>query len=97
MGLRRRGFRVPEDIALVGCDDLPLSAELDVPLTTIAYPLEEMCRRATDLLLSQIEHASEPHAQPLAPRYIPLAAQLVIRESSERKAEPGAAGKEMDL
>lgn len=66
MGLRRRGLRVPEDIALVGCDDLPLSAELDVPLTTIAYPIDEMCRHAVGLLLSRTE--ADDSREPVAPR-----------------------------
>lgn len=80
MGLQRRGLRIPEDIAIAGCDDLPISAELDVPLTTIAYPVDEMCRLAVDLLLSRIE--AEPESHPIAPRYVPLDARLIIRESS---------------
>src|SRR5207249_2863558 len=43
MGLRRRGLSVPNDMALIGCDDLPLASQMDVPLTSIAYPIAEMC------------------------------------------------------
>ena len=93
MGLRRRGLRVPEDIALVGCDDLPLSAELDVPLTTIAYPVDEMCRRAVGLLLSRTE--ADDSREPVAPRCLRLDAELVVRESSMRPARlSSAVGKE---
>jgi LacI family transcriptional regulator len=85
MGLRRRGLHVPDDVALVGCDDLPLAAQLDVPLTTIAYPLEEVCRTAVSLLNQRIQShnagtvAAEPHTEQFPTR-------LVIRASSLRSS-----------
>jgi LacI family transcriptional regulator len=84
MGLRRKGLRVPEDIALVGCDDLPLAAQLDVPLTTIAYPLEAMCRAAVRLLIERIRSDSAASSEPLPPRAERLQTRLVVRESSSR-------------
>jgi LacI family transcriptional regulator len=87
MGLRRRGLRIPDDIALVGCDDLPLSAELDVPLTTIAYPVNELCRRAVDLLLERIEAQTTEETAPVPIRYVPLEARLVVRESTMRTSD----------
>ncbi len=91
MGLRRRGLRVPEDIALVGCDDLPLSAQLDMPLTTIAYPLGAMCRGAVTLLRERIVHGERERdeeneaTEPYAPRLRHFPTQLVVRESSRRR------------
>lgn len=49
--LRGRGLRPGHDVAVVGYNDLPLSAELSVPLTTLRGPLDEMGRRAVETLL----------------------------------------------
>jgi LacI family transcriptional regulator len=81
MGLRRQGLRIPEDVALVGCDDLPLAAQLDVALTSIHYPLEELCQRAVELLMERID-GQEPIEQPLSARRVELPTTLRIRESS---------------
>ncbi|MCC6731160.1 MAG: LacI family DNA-binding transcriptional regulator [Chthonomonadales bacterium] len=86
MGLRRQGVRIPDDIALVGCDDLPLAAELDVPLTSIAYPLGEMCRTAVDLLLERVQAAEGLAALP--PCHVLLPTELRIRASSVPKPPP---------
>ena len=85
MGLRRGGLRVPEDIALVGCDNLYISAQLDVPLTTIDYPLEAVCNQAVELLLNRIDAEDN---EPTEPRFQLLSTSLVIRESSRRRRNP---------
>lgn len=85
MGMRRKGVRVPHDIALVGCDGLPLAAQMDVPLTSIAYPLEEMCQIAVSMLLERIEgdqQGSEKNLSSLPPRYQMVPTALSVRESS---------------
>ncbi len=51
----QRGFRVPEDIAVVGFDDNPSSAHMEPPLTTVRQPFYEMGRRATEILLSLVD------------------------------------------
>lgn len=84
MGLRRRGLRVPEDIALVGCDDLPLVAQLDVPLTTIKYPLEAVCKEAVRQLLGRIEARDHSELPPEPPHAAFQETHLVVRESSLR-------------
>jgi len=50
--LQEHGYRVPEDIAVVGFDDLRLSAFLTPPLTTVRAPTEEVGRIATERLFS---------------------------------------------
>ena len=81
MGLRRRWLSVPSDIALASCDDLPLARHLDVPLTTIHYPLEAVCKTAVCLLTARI--AGSRAGQPPAPhRTELLETHLVVRESS---------------
>jgi LacI family transcriptional regulator len=52
--LYERGLRVPEDISLVGFDDLPQSAYMTPPVTTIHQPIYEMGRTAAHLLLAAL-------------------------------------------
>ncbi len=51
----QRGLRVPEDIAVVGFDDNPLSAHLEPALTTVRQPFYEMGRRASEILLALVD------------------------------------------
>lgn len=85
MGARRAGQRVPHDIALIGCDNLPLAAEMDVPLTSIDYPLSEMCRIAVEMLLERMG-ARHPSGESAPPRFRLLQTELCIRTSSLRDA-----------
>jgi DNA-binding LacI/PurR family transcriptional regulator len=52
--LTARGLRVPDDVAVVGYDDLGVAERTDPPLTTIRQSATEMARRATELLLEQL-------------------------------------------
>jgi DNA-binding LacI/PurR family transcriptional regulator len=81
---RRAGRRVPDDLAVVGFDDIPLAAAADPPLTTIAQPIDEIATHAVDLLLEQIAAKDIT----LDRRRVVLKAQLVVREScgSQREA-----------
>ncbi|GAB4452250.1 MAG: LacI family DNA-binding transcriptional regulator [Armatimonadaceae bacterium] len=96
MGLRRKGLRVPQDVALVGCDDLPLAAQMDVPLTSIVYPLEAMCRSAIEMLLDRLSgsfpaSAPEANAASRSIRYRSVPTTLAIRQSSRRDSADSAA------
>ncbi len=53
--LRESGYRVPQDVAMVGFDDISFAALTDPPLTTIAQPHREMGRLAVQILLQQLE------------------------------------------
>lgn len=78
-GIRDAGRRVPHDVALIGCDDLPLAAAVDVPITTIRYPLEAMCEMAVGKLLARLgDNEGEP--QPAGYTLVPT--QLIQRASS---------------
>jgi DNA-binding LacI/PurR family transcriptional regulator len=74
VALREAGLRVPEDLAVVGFDDVPLSRHLTPPLTTVRAPIEEAGRVAAQELASLIEGAK---AEPLTL----LPTELVIRKS----------------
>ncbi len=53
--LRDRGRRIPDDVAVVGFDDIPLAQELLLPLTTVRIPLAELGRRAAALILRTVQ------------------------------------------
>ena len=73
--LRELGKHVPEDIALVGYDNLPWLSEFASPLTAIAQPSYELGQEAVALLLRRI-------AQPSAPAHtVILQTTLIVRES----------------
>jgi DNA-binding LacI/PurR family transcriptional regulator len=74
--LREAGRRVPQDVAVVGFDDSPAAAGADPPLSSVRWPLDEMAREMTRLLLRAIEDRTLP------PRGILLATRLVPRASS---------------
>jgi DNA-binding LacI/PurR family transcriptional regulator len=60
--LRRAGRRVPEDVAVVGFDDLPLAQHTQPPLTTVRQPLERVGTAAAELLLTALDGLqSGPH------------------------------------
>ncbi len=78
-GLGRSGLKVPEDVLVIGCDDLPIMSELTVPVTSIHYPLEEVAQIAVELLMDRITFAGETLIEP---RCKSVEAVLKIRESS---------------
>src|SRR5262249_35841355 len=53
--LREAGRRVPEDVSVVGYDDIPLAEYCDPPLTTLRQPMREVGALATRLLIQNIE------------------------------------------
>ena len=70
------GVRVPDDVAILGYDDIDFAASAAIPLSSIRQPREEMGEVATDLLLAAIE---DPAAQV---RDIVLEPELVVRRST---------------
>ncbi|HJN14441.1 MAG TPA: LacI family DNA-binding transcriptional regulator [Armatimonadota bacterium] len=58
--IRDAGLRVPDDVALVGCDGIPVGDYLDPPLSTIRQPVDEMCRLGCEFLADRIEHPGGP-------------------------------------
>lgn len=56
--LEERGMRVPDDVAVVGYDDLDVAGRTTPPLTTVSNPIGELATRATRLLLESIQGGS---------------------------------------
>lgn len=75
--LMRHGIRVPEDIALIGFDDVDQAHQGVVPLTSVRQPGYAIGRAAGAALLEQL---ADPTAPPPAPT--PFSAELVVREST---------------
>jgi DNA-binding LacI/PurR family transcriptional regulator len=71
----RMGLRVPSDLAEVGFDNLRMSSQVPVPLTTINVHRTEMGEKAADLLLDRIEGRIRQ------PQVIVLPTELIVRES----------------
>lgn len=80
--LRDAGLRVPDDLALVGFDELPAGLVVDPFLTVAAQPAYEMGQRATELLLARMSGAA-----PAAYQKIVLPTEIIVRESSGRALE----------
>jgi LacI family transcriptional regulator len=73
------GVRIPDDVALAGCDDVPYMAFLETPLTTISLPIEDVCQHAWRILQGRMEDPSCP------PSSIMLAATLQLRTSCRKQ------------
>jgi LacI family transcriptional regulator len=59
-GLMTRGLRVPDDVAIIGYDDIEFAAAAAVPLSSIRQPRCDLGRRAAELLLDEIEATTDP-------------------------------------
>jgi DNA-binding LacI/PurR family transcriptional regulator len=80
--LRDAGRRIPEDVALVGYDDSAIARHMEPPLTSVRQPIEEMGRRMTDLLLTEVADRRPLASRGLERRQMVLATELVSRSSS---------------
>jgi LacI family transcriptional regulator len=73
---KEKGVRIPDDVSLVGFDDLPLSAVVDPPLTTIQVSKAQIGRMAMQLLATRIR--TNIQAPPVK---VLIGGQLVVRQS----------------
>lgn len=71
-----KGVRIPEDLSIVGYDDLPIASYTVPPMTTIAQPLVKMGQVAAQVLIQSI---NDPES---APERAVLPTKLVVREST---------------
>lgn len=73
--IRRQGLQVPQDIAVVGFDDISYTEYFDPPLTTIRLPAYELGRASAELLMSILA------GQNPEPKRRLLASELIVRSS----------------
>jgi LacI family transcriptional regulator len=84
--VRRRGLRVPEDLSIVGFDDLPQARWASPPLTTVRQPLTEMGMAAVRMVLRLLDD------EQLESPKVELATELVVRESTAAPAAAASVG-----
>jgi DNA-binding LacI/PurR family transcriptional regulator len=73
--VHRMGFRVPEDVSIIGYDDVPMAGWAAYSLTTIHQPVEAMVDATVETLLGQIEGDTVPH-------HYRIDGPLVVRRSA---------------
>ncbi len=82
--IRAAGLRVPDDIGLVGFDDIPLASALDTPLTTVRQPIYRLGHTAATILIDDLLRAPEAEPALAAGQRVILGTELVVRESCGR-------------
>ena len=77
MGLAGFGVKVPHDLAVIGCDDIPMGALIRPALTSVQIPMYEIGARAMGLLLHTLDNGETVRSESIL-----LDCQLVIRDSA---------------
>ena len=70
------GVRVPEDVAVIGCDNLSQAAYSQVPLTTVKMPVNRMSKLITNMVFDRINNPDK-----LSQRQELLVPELIVRSS----------------
>ncbi len=73
--VHNRGLRVPDDVSVIGFDDIPQASLIHPALTTISQPLEKMGRVATQALFELLQHPDKRVER------IELPTELIVRDS----------------
>jgi len=73
--IREKGLNIPEDISVIGFDDIEVASKVFPPLTTIAAPIKEIADKSVTMLLSAI------NGNDLDYQHVILPAHLIIRDS----------------
>ena len=76
--LNKLGLKCPDDIGVVGCNDIELAQNFTPPLTTLKLPSVEMGEKAAEVLIQQIKNNITLNLQILLP------VELKIRKSTRR-------------
>ncbi len=76
--LNQHGLNVPNDISIIGFDDIDVASQIVPPLTTIAAPVDEIAHYAFVALMQLIQNKEPEH------QHITLPAKLMIRESCSK-------------
>jgi DNA-binding LacI/PurR family transcriptional regulator len=77
--IQEAGLSVPEDIAIIGFDDIPIARQLKVQLTTIKQPITKFGIKAVELLIDLIENETKPA------RRVILDTEIIVRDSCGAK------------
>jgi LacI family transcriptional regulator len=74
--IRSRRLHIPDDVSILGFDDIPQAAMVRPALTTVRQPLEQMGRLATQMLIDQLKNPEKQIGR------IELPTQLIVRDST---------------
>lgn len=77
--IEKHGYKIPQDVKVVGVDDIKYANYLRVPLTTYKQPCKNIAEEAVELMFSRIE---APHQKA---RTIYLDGELIVRQSTESR------------
>ncbi len=79
--IRDAGLRVPDDIAVIGYDDIPVAKTTEPALTTVRQPVEQLGYTATTMLIDILEARALNPARMLEHQHVVLPTELVVRAS----------------
>lgn len=78
--LQESGVRIPEDVAVVGCDNIEMAALTTPPLTTVHHPMREIGRLSAQKLIRML------NGEPVAEKQTVVPSEIIIRQSCGTKA-----------
>ncbi|SEN46586.1 LacI family DNA-binding transcriptional regulator [Lihuaxuella thermophila] len=73
--VKQMGLKVPQDVAVVGFDDIPMATVIEPALTTICQPKFEIGKKAMEILLQLIQQSNRSHG------HLKLPEKLIVRDS----------------
>jgi len=73
--ITQNGLIVPDDISIIGFDDITVASQIHPPLTRISAPIKKMAKLAVEMLISQINNKE------LGNKHVALTAQLIKRST----------------
>jgi DNA-binding LacI/PurR family transcriptional regulator len=82
--LRARGISVPDDISVIGCDDIGIASDILVPLTTICLPRNELAQGVWQLLYKELVSSEETPAGGNLNRQLLIKPKLIVRKSTAK-------------
>ncbi len=76
-GVGDAGLRIPQDVSIVGFDDISMAEIANPPLTTMRQPLKDMMAKAVNTLIDRLEHVTDAPAQVMT-----VPTEIVVRQST---------------
>jgi len=77
---RLKKLHIPNDVRIVGFDDLPIASLISVPITSVSYPYSAMAAKAYEVMLDALNNPNH------TPKCYEIRSSLIIRESSQKRA-----------
>lgn len=89
---RVAGLKIPQDISIVGFDDIAFASLTDPPLTTVCLPRTELGRRAVEALMTTIEHPDRQGVEIHIPTYLVMRGSTAPASQARQKARGSKKG-----